>query len=158
MTDFWQPFFENYSTLKEKGDRATGEFAYGVEVKRGKGIVDAVAEVLDNEGGRNGVLERFIWSTLPSFKDISGGKYTFNYHSDSKAVVTGYLKEKYGGRVWERSSLLNMGFYMDNLVRYGGLMGAAKVSFPCLVLKERCLLIKTGYGGRKVHSSEDGKE
>jgi hypothetical protein len=165
MTDFWQPFFENYSRLKEESDRATGEYAYAVEVRRGKGIVDAVATVMDyNENGEwngKGVLERLIWSTLPSFKEVSGGKYTFVYHFDSKAVVTGYLKEKDGGTLWERSSLLNMGFYMDNLVRYGGLMGAAKVCFLlslCLSYFEGDELIRIGHRGRKIHSSKTGKE
>lgn len=89
--------------------------------------MDVVAKVLEMEGE---VLERFIWSTLPSFKEVSGGKYDFNYHFDGKAEVSRYLKGKDGGRVWERSSLLNMAFYMDNLMRYG-LMGGVCSPLPC---------------------------
>lgn len=154
VTDFWGPYFEYFPKLKEEGERKTGEMAYEVEVKRGKGIVDAVAKV--DGDGKGGALERFIWSTLPSFKEVSGGKYTFAYHFDSKAVVTRYLKEKKGGKLWEKSSLLNMGFYMDNLIRYGGIMGAAKVwSFP--FLKVRGVLIIIECGGREVHPSKTRK-
>ncbi|KAE9378246.1 NAD(P)-binding protein [Stipitochalara longipes BDJ] len=121
LTDFWGPYFDKFSELKKISDRATGEYAFQVEVRRGRNIVDAVEAVRGEEGG---VLERFVLSTLPGFKELSGGKYTYVYHFDSKAVVTGYLKEK--KELWEKSSLLNMGFYADNLVRYGGIMGAAK--------------------------------
>jgi len=122
VTDFWAPYFSSFPTLSKVSDRATGEHAYAIEVQRGKNIVDAAATVLSNEG----VSERFVWSTLPSFKKQSGGKYTYAYHFDSKAEITAYLKEKDGGKLWERSSLLNMGFYTDNMIRYGGFMGAAK--------------------------------
>ena len=122
LTDFWGPYFSVFNEKKKEGDRATGEYAYEIEVRRGKNIVDAVEKVLEEEGS---VLERFVLSSLPGFKAQSGGKYTFVYHFDSKAVVTEYLRGK--GRLWERSSVLNMGFYADNLVRYGGILGAAKV-------------------------------
>ncbi|PMD44500.1 NAD(P)-binding protein [Hyaloscypha variabilis F] len=121
LTDFWGPYFSVFNEKKKEGDRATGEYAYEIEVRRGKNIVDAVEKVLEEEGS---VLERFVLSSLPGFKAQSGGKYTFVYHFDSKAVVTEYLRGK--GRLWERSSVLNMGFYADNLVRYGGILGAAK--------------------------------
>ena len=126
VTDFWGPYFSTFGEKSKEGDRATGEYAFSVEVERGRAIVDAIEQVMNEEGGRGG-LERFVLSTLPSFKEQSKGKYTFVYHFDSKAVVTAYLKEK--KELWEKSSLLNMGFYADNLVRYGGIMGAAKVCF-----------------------------
>jgi len=72
-----------------------------------------------------GILERFIFSTLPSFKEQSGGKYTYAYHFDAKAIVSEYLKEQKA--LWEKSSLLNMGFYTTNLVKMGSIMGANKV-------------------------------
>jgi hypothetical protein len=113
MTDFWAPYFSSFKSLSGVSDRATGEHAFNIEVQRGKNIVDAVATVLADgrEAGKGVKLERFIYSTLPSFKEVSGGKYTYVYHFDSKAVVTGYLKGKDGGRVWEQSSALNMAFY-----------------------------------------------
>jgi predicted transcriptional regulator len=79
-----------YLELSKVSDRATGEHALAVEVRRGKVIVDAAAEVLEKDG----VLERFVWSTLLSLKELSGGKYTYVYHFDAKAEVSKYLKEK----------------------------------------------------------------
>ena len=78
-----------------------------------------------------GVLERFIWSTLPGFKELSGGKYTYAYHFDSKAEVTRYLKEQ-KPELWKRSSLLNMGFYTTNMVKYGSFTGSAQVCLDLL--------------------------
>lgn len=87
-------------------------------MKRGKGIVDAVAEILEKEG----VLERFILSTLPNMKEVSWGKYTYIYHFDGKAMVSEYLKEQ--TKLWEKSSLLNMAFYASNLKTMGAIIGA----------------------------------
>ncbi len=76
-----------------------GEHAFNIEVQRGEEFVDAVATVLAEEkkGGEGVKLERVIYST-PSFKEVSGGKYTYVCHFDSKAVVTEYLKGKDGGK------------------------------------------------------------
>jgi len=48
MTDFWAPYFEVYDKLKSV-DRASGEHAYKVEVQRGRGVVDSVAQVIAEE-------------------------------------------------------------------------------------------------------------
>lgn len=69
------------------------------------------------------VLERFVLSTLPDFKKVSKGKYDFNYHFDGKAVVSEYLKGK--TELWEKSSLLNAGFYTTNMIKYGRLNAKA---------------------------------
>jgi len=71
------------------------------------------------------VLERFVFSTLPNFKKQSGGKYTYVYHFDAKAEVSEYLKQRKA--LWERSSLLNMGFYMTNMVKMCSFLGVNKV-------------------------------
>lgn len=122
MTDFWQPFFASYAELSKISDRATGEHAFAIEVQRGKNIVDAAAHALKEDG----VLERFVLSVLPSFKERSGGKYTYVFHFDSKAEIAKYLKEQ--KELWSRSSLLNMGFYTTNMIKLGKLMGLVKVS------------------------------
>jgi hypothetical protein len=139
MTDFWAPYFASFASLSKISDRATGEHAYAIEIQRGKNVIDAACQALVETGK----LERFVYSTLPSFKERSKGKYTFAYHFDSKAVVSAYLKEKDGGKLWEKSSLLNMGFYASNLVKYGGIMGTPDVS------RAICLLSK--------HSSQEMK-
>lgn len=120
VTDFWAPFFASYGELSKTSDRATGEHALSIELKRGKAIVDAAAKVLDKEGK----LERFIWSSLPSVNGLSNGKYTYDYHHDSKAQVAKYLQEREG--LWERSSILLLGFYTTNVKTYKDLMGFTK--------------------------------
>ncbi|KAG0652065.1 hypothetical protein D0Z07_1192 [Hyphodiscus hymeniophilus] len=120
MTDFWAAFSESYGKLSKVSDRAAGEHAREIEVTRGKKLVDAAAKVLADEA----VLERFVLSTLPGFKDVSGGKYTFAYHFDGKADISAYLKGK--ETLWAKSSLLNMGFYMTNLVKSGTMVGFTK--------------------------------
>jgi hypothetical protein len=114
VTDFWAPYFSSFAELSKISDRATGEHAYAIEIQRGKNLVDAVAAVVQE---KDSVLERFVFSTLPDFKKVSKGKYDFNYHFDSKAAVSEYLKEK--KELWEKSSLLNVGFYTTNMIKYG---------------------------------------
>jgi hypothetical protein len=111
MTDFWETYFIKFPSLSEISDRATGEYAKDIEIQRGKNLVDAAEQVLKEDG----ILELFIYSTLPPFKDISGGKYTYVYHYDGKAVVSEYLKSK---DLWARSSLFNAGFYTSNIKNY----------------------------------------
>jgi hypothetical protein len=128
VTDFWAPFFASYEKLSKISDRATGEHAYEIELKRGQRVVDAAAKVLADEG----VLERLVFSTLPGFKELSGGKYTYAYHFDGKAEISSYLKGN--KKLWERSSFLNMGFYTTNLIKMGTTLGFSKV---CLLASDR---------------------
>ncbi|PMD57227.1 NAD(P)-binding protein [Hyaloscypha bicolor E] len=128
VTDFWAPYFAAFEEKSKISDRETGEYAYAIEVHRRKNIVDAADVMLKEEGSK---LERFVSSTLPGFKEQSKGKHTYAYHFDSKADITSYLKEK--NELWEKSSLLNMGFYADNIIWYGGFMGAAKPCEPTAV-------------------------
>jgi hypothetical protein len=121
MTDFWEPFFAFYGDLSNISDRAAGQYALDLEVRRGKNLIDAADKAL-KEGG---LLERFIWSTLPSFMLHSKGKYPHAYHFDGKAEVTRYLKGK--SKLWARSSLLNMGFYATNMLNMPKLVGVSKV-------------------------------
>ncbi|THV50152.1 hypothetical protein BGAL_0163g00200 [Botrytis galanthina] len=121
VTNFWEPFYKKYEELSKQGDRVTGEYAAAIEVRRGKAIVDAVAKVLHDEGN----LERFIWSTLPSFKELSKGKYSYVYHFDAKAEVATYLQQEQKD-LWEKSSLLNMGIYTTNAKEYGDSFGLKK--------------------------------
>ena len=84
VTDFFEPFLANVAELSAKGDRAAGEFAAAIEVRRGKNMADAAGELLAEDS----VLERYIWSTLPPVSKISGGKYTYAFNYDSKAEVS----------------------------------------------------------------------
>ena len=123
MTDFWETYFSKFPSLSKISDRATGEYAKGIEIQRGKNLVDAAEQVLKEDG----ILELFIYSTLPPFKDISGGKYTYIYHYDGKAVVSEYLKSKKD--LWARSSLFNAGFYTSNIKNYDVSMWKEQVRY-----------------------------
>jgi NmrA-like family len=133
MTDFWETYFIKFPSLSEISDRATGEYAKGIEIQRGKNLVDAAEQVLKEDG----ILELFIYSTLPPFKDISGGKYTYIYHYDGKAVVSEYLKSKKD--LWAKSSLFNAGFYTSNIKNYDVSMRKEQVhyfEFPPVIFLE----------------------
>jgi len=70
-------------------------------------------------------LRRFVWSALPPVREQSGGKYTYVFHFDAKAAVTRYIREQHP-EVWQRTSILNVGFYSDNLVRMSKVFKAVK--------------------------------
>ena len=72
-----------------------------LEVKRGKAIIDAAKEAR---------VELFIWSTLPSAKDISNGKYTQIEHFEAKAQITEYLRAS--GLKW---TALSPGWFAENI-------------------------------------------
>ncbi|KAI9746051.1 MAG: hypothetical protein M1818_000732 [Claussenomyces sp. TS43310] len=110
MTDFWAPFYDAYPRLKSVSDRATGEHASAIEIRRAKTAVDAAAKALKDEG----LLEMFIYSSLPSIKQLSRGKYTYAYHFDAKAEVNEYIASAHP-ELNQRTSILNMGFYYTNL-------------------------------------------
>ena len=58
------------------------------------------------------VLEHLILSSLPSIRDISGGKYTNVVHFDGKAEVVRWLEETYEG-LWKKTTVLWVGSYMQ---------------------------------------------
>jgi len=110
VTDFWGPFRAlaiDPDRQKQvlKHNQTINHWSYEKEAAQAKGIMDAAAKV--------NVLERFIWSGLSAPKKISGGKYTWVYHFDSKAEATEYLRETYP-ELWKRTSVIQVGFYAEN--------------------------------------------
>jgi hypothetical protein len=91
-TDFWVNFGapETHEEAAKRGI-TPNEVAFEKEVEQGKRMIDVIAG-LGKDG--EGVLERFVISTLSDTRGISGGKVTFNLHFDAKAAQIGYLKEK----------------------------------------------------------------
>ncbi|PWN23447.1 NAD(P)-binding protein [Microstroma glucosiphilum] len=71
------------------------------EVARGKALIDAAKKA--NVG-------LFVWSTLPSAKEMSSGKYTEVEHFEAKAKVTEYLKAS--GIKW---TALSLGWFAENI-------------------------------------------
>jgi hypothetical protein len=54
------------------------------EVNEGKLLIDAA---------KAGGASRILWSGLPSYSKLSGGKLVHAYHFDSKALVTEYARQ-----------------------------------------------------------------
>jgi nucleoside-diphosphate-sugar epimerase len=85
VTDYWSPFFSSPRPEIPKG-QPLREYGYDNELKHGQNIADAAAAI--------NTLTYFIWSTLPSPKKASNGKYSGIYHFDSKGVITDCIREK----------------------------------------------------------------
>lgn len=139
VTDYWAPFNdpmirEEHSTGPEPGD-SLRRWAYDEEIRLGRNVVDAVSDVLEREG----VLERFIWSSLPSPARYSGGKYERIYHFESKSVIEGYVRtEKLA--LAKKMSVIFVGFYLSNLLLMG-LMRPVKVSSSDPILPSDSIMI-----------------
>ena len=123
VTDFWQPFMaiamDPARQAKElKPGQTVNEWAYNHELNQAKAVIDAAAKV---QG-----LQRFVWSSLPSVKKLSGGKYTWVYHFDSKADAAEYLEQQHPD-LWEKTSLVLVGFYTTNHILFP-IMRPTKVS------------------------------
>ena len=58
-------------------------------------------------------LDRYVISALCDASKWSGGKYTWNYHFDSKARIVDYIREKYPEHA-AKMSVVQVGSYMDN--------------------------------------------
>ncbi|GJC85351.1 nmrA-like family domain-containing protein 1 [Colletotrichum liriopes] len=81
------------------------QWGYELEVKQGKNLADAVAEVES--------LELLIWSTLSAARKWSNGKYQNIFHFDSKAAVVQYIEETYPN-LFRKTSLLELGLFVTN--------------------------------------------
>ncbi|KAL3452229.1 putative NAD dependent epimerase/dehydratase [Aspergillus insuetus] len=88
VTDFWTIFSDPTSKTRKKPEQDITEYCFEVEVQQGKNLADAAAKVKR--------LERFVFSSMASAKQASGGKFDRLYHMDSKAVVVEYAKSLEG--------------------------------------------------------------
>lgn len=92
VTDFFEPFAKNGPDV-----------AFEVEYKQGVNIVNAALGTP--------TLQHFIWSTLPSSKKISGGKFVVP-HMESKARIDDYIKAK--PELLAKTTFLWITFYSIN--------------------------------------------
>jgi uncharacterized protein YbjT (DUF2867 family) len=106
VTDYWVHFGDPANAEKLKPGQTINEYAYEAEVRQGRNVVDAAATA-------EGTLTHFILSSLADAKRWSKGKWTRNYHFDSKAHVADYIEETYPA-LWKKTSLLLLGYYMTN--------------------------------------------
>lgn len=110
VTDFWHPFFDPANQAKLKPGQSINEFAYELELHYGKNIAIAAAAVPG--------LERYVYSYLESSKKWSKGKYTWVYHSESKAAVVDYI-ERDLPQLAAKMSLLHLGDFTSNVKSFG---------------------------------------
>ncbi|KAJ1798499.1 hypothetical protein LPJ59_002462 [Coemansia sp. RSA 2399] len=96
MTQYFQPAIMD---KVEAGD-------YDAEYNQGKNIVDAAIAA----GVKN-----IVFSSLPSMKEISGGKYPSVHHFEGKNRVEKYLESQASNI---RGVAVHIGSYMENFVNY----------------------------------------
>jgi hypothetical protein len=104
-TDFWGPFYNPATQRHLKNGQTINEYCYELELQQGKNIADAAATVES--------LDRYVISALCDASKCSKGKYTGNYHFDSKARIVDYIREKYPPLA-AKMSVVQLGSYMDN--------------------------------------------
>ncbi|KAJ4295570.1 hypothetical protein N0V90_007583 [Kalmusia sp. IMI 367209] len=70
-------------------------------------------------------LEHLIFSSLPSVRDASGGKYTNVVHFDGKAEVVGWLERTHKD-LWAKTTVLWVGTYMQLWKQFRDVFAPAK--------------------------------
>lgn len=118
MTDYWYPI-RNPLVREEavKQRISADEQCARLEIQRGKNIALAAASPLVQA-----TLERYVWSSLPDVRMLSGGRYTQVWHFDSKAEVEKYIREDeamVGTGLAAKASFVHVGLYADNWKRSG---------------------------------------
>lgn len=130
VTNYWEPFFRPDCRVKAQ-ETGVGcrKYAYEVEVRQGRNIVDAAARTVGSLG-ENG----FIASTLSHAGVCSGGRFGELYHFDGKAdVFPGYVEKKYG-ELAGKISCVQTGYFMSSYkLLPAAYLGKVRVSnFPGL--------------------------
>ncbi|KAI8634155.1 hypothetical protein F5Y19DRAFT_201023 [Xylariaceae sp. FL1651] len=102
-TDFW----ETYRPLAASGaaPEVCSQTAFDKEVSNGKNAVIAAAGLP--------TLERLVYSSLPSIRDASNGKYTRSFHPESKASIVKYIEAEQP-ELAKKLSILYAGAYTTN--------------------------------------------
>jgi NAD(P)-dependent dehydrogenase (short-subunit alcohol dehydrogenase family) len=100
-------FIETYKSLVASGESPENcsQTAFDKEVFNGKNAVVAAAGVPS--------LERFVYSSLPSMRDASNGKYTRSFHAESKASIVKYIEAEQP-ELAKKLSILYAGAYTTN--------------------------------------------
>ena len=115
VTDFWQ--FVQDPAAQETAELqgiSLNEACFLKEVQQGKNLFDAAARVVSTNE-----LENMVFSSLADTRTISKGKYKWSYHFEGKGKIVQYLEDKAQAEatyksLWERTSYVQIGFYLDN--------------------------------------------
>lgn len=107
VTNYWEPFFR--PDCRQKAQElgiSCRRYAYDVEYRQGKNIVDAAATTvasLDANG--------FLVSTLSHAGKCSKGAFTELYHFDSKADVFPFYVQEHYPELAAKMSCIQTGFF-----------------------------------------------
>lgn len=108
MTDFWNLYGDTSNREHaEKKNQFFPEWVHDKEVRQGKNIFEAAAQVPS--------LERLVFSGLSNASKWSGGKYKNVLHFDSKAFASEWAQEQLP-EVWAKTSVLQVGMYLENFM------------------------------------------
>jgi hypothetical protein len=138
VTDYWSPLFDPESQAKVRPGQNITQWAYDLEITRGKNIANASATIV----GRP--LEKFIWSALSKAKERSNGKYTRAYHFDSKAVITQYIYDAQP-KLAKVTSIMQVGNYTSNCFK-----------MPFFAPQKVCDLLSLSYIYANLYQQSDG--
>ncbi|KAL1855580.1 hypothetical protein Plec18167_004083 [Paecilomyces lecythidis] len=110
VTNYWEPFFRPDSRRRAaNAGISPRRYAYNVELRQGKNIVDAAARTVDSLDDTG-----LIASTLSHARKCSGGRLNELYHFDAKAdVFPRYVRDKYPGLA-RKMSCVQTGFFMSS--------------------------------------------
>lgn len=125
VTQYWEPFFRpDCRAEAAKLGVSCRRYAHDVEVRQGRNIADATAEVA------GGLDENGFWvSTLSSARECSGGTIAELYHFDGKAdVFPRYVEEKWP-ELARKMSCVHTGYFMTSWAILPGSY-LSKVCFP----------------------------
>ena len=100
-------------------DQTPRSYAEEIELAQGRNLANAAACCM--------TLERLVWSTLPSPKKWSKGKYTKVSMFDAKEAIADILKAT--PEVLDKLSLLTVGFYASNALKAPRLYAPQKVMY-----------------------------
>ncbi|TVY12896.1 NmrA-like family domain-containing protein 1 [Lachnellula arida] len=129
-TDFWAVYGAANKELagEENAVARAGDLAFEKEVLWGKNAARAAAAVPE--------LERYVYSTLPSVKKASNGKYG-SHHNETKPTIAEYIL-KQQPELAKKTSFIYLGAYATNSLIAGPRFDteSARIKFFISIRKE----------------------
>ncbi|KAL4782341.1 hypothetical protein BJX76DRAFT_349463 [Aspergillus varians] len=107
VTDFWSIYANPDLRAQKSPDQPMNEWTYEYELRQGKNVFDAAAQVAS--------LEMLVFSALSNPTKWSKGKYPNVLHFTSKADAVEYGKDTYP-ELWKKTSVLQAGWYISNFL------------------------------------------
>ncbi|RTE72079.1 hypothetical protein BHE90_013512 [Fusarium euwallaceae] len=105
VSDFWAIYDELTKKPNPHSGKSPNEQAKERETQQLNNAIDVAAKLP--------TLSRLVISSLPHVAKLTGGKYTYIYHYESKADAEDYAKDKYPD-LWSKTSVFKGGFFLSN--------------------------------------------